>query len=142
MNQHHIPTFFMGHNDSIDNERKVLLVPREDKLHILHNEATLRATLAVVDDEMTETRDFFAAESAGLFCVIGDGDEPLITRMWRARVFAWSFTNNMWQLAESHTDVKASMKELNCVAYTPVGEAFLKHTESVLETPSTAPLYA
>ena len=42
MNQHQIPTFFMGRNDSIDNEGKVLLVPSEDKLLVLNNEATLR----------------------------------------------------------------------------------------------------
>ena len=129
MDQHRIPTFFMGRSDSIDNEGKVLLVPREDQLHVLHNEATLRALSAIVDHEMTEIRDYFAApENAGLFRVIGDGDEPLIARMWRARVFAWSFKNNMWQLAESHTDLKARMTVQGCygVAYTRVGDAFLQ----------------
>ena len=132
MDQHRIPTFFMGRNGSIDNEGKVLLLSYEDKLHALHNEATLRAVSAIVDDEMTDVRDYFASETAGLFYVIGDGDEPLIARMWRTRVFVWSFKNNMWQLAESHTDVKAwtTAKGSHCVAHTPVGEAFLKHTES------------
>ena len=134
MNQHHIPTFFMGHNDSIDNEGKVLFATCGDKLHVLHNEATLHITSAVVDDEMSEIRDHFAAVNVDRdhFYSIGDADEPLITRMWRARVFAWSFKNNMWQLAESHTDlVKAIMttKGLTGVAHTPVGEAFLKLTE-------------
>ena len=52
MDQHRIPTFFMGSNDSIDNEGKVLLVSREDKLHVLHNEATLCALSAIVDHEI------------------------------------------------------------------------------------------
>ena len=121
----------MGKDDSIADEATVGIVTCGATVHVLHNEATMRALSAIVDSEMEEVRDFFASEGPGELCVIGDRDRPLITRVWRGQVFAWSFANNMWQLAVSHTEVKAKLAQMKSEggeidALTTVGESFVE----------------
>jgi hypothetical protein len=125
MNRGGTPTFLMGKGDLIADEATVGIVTCAATVHVLHNEATMRALSAIVDSEMEEVRDFFASEGPGELCVIGDGDRPMITRVWRGQVFAWSFANNMWQLALSHTEAKERCKGHNAVALTSTGHAFL-----------------
>jgi hypothetical protein len=46
--------------------------------------------------------------------------------VWRGQVFAWSFANNMWQLAQSHTETKEQINIHNATALSSTGEAFLQ----------------
>ena len=131
MNGQKIPTFHMGQKDTIGEEATVICVWIGDRMHVLTNEASIRIKAAIVDCEMSEMRHYFANDATQGWFSIGGGDKPLIARKWRGHVFVWSFANNIWQLADSHTNIKAQiadMKTRGCKAdaLTKAGQSFLR----------------
>ena len=105
-----------------------MIVQDGDKTYILNNLATMIAMTTIADDETEEVQDYIAKEPAKKVYVLGDADNPLIARKWRGHVFAWSFANNMWQIAVSHTKTIAYLTQAKregkeTKALTTIGES-------------------